>query len=552
MYVIPPLAKGRGRPSHSIGKRPINALGALLYLQEKDVLVVFLGHDSAGGKAVIEEWKKTFPILASFQWTPPCPIGQKSAHGLAHTYVEYVLQGYGPTVPKNWISRALSWLGVVEPFPQKDLIVWKCPHVLDNCCVARLIRERFVTARSLPAKKKAKKVLTPEEVMMGMEAEADVSDDVVFSDISEGEDSDDEVQEPVTSGPASSTERGGGEGGNERVVSKWRQGMSPAVWEKLISSWGPTEIVCVTPLTFQTGLIYQVLKYNDQRFGLEGCKAILFHPRGALGDIGVAALKQKEIDAKAHGHLADHTLHVALQAYKKTLMAAAKVIQEKHTLNVPRLFKLARRPSEPPAPDAVPEPGTSVVSVRVTEFITIPGNSGDGSHNLPPPSESVEVQQDSDDDGSSPGDILESAVLAKRNKLQAAKHGVSVKTSTAADAGLGLFADVPLNKGTTIPAKGPWFRSEEDLNKYFADIEQESTRSSFMKRVFKINLETQRRPAMVYPRGFLWGVVMELLGPSPMAWVSPSAVHRGLPRPKWVSAQRFKREKERGIVRIIP
>ena len=72
------------------------------------------------------------------------------------------------------------------------------------------------------------------------------------------------------------------------------------------------------------------------------------------------------------------------------------------------------------------------------------------------------------------------------------KHSITVQSSSPAT-GYGLFTTDDMAAGTSIPIKGPWFKTTQELEQYFSEL-HERTAEQFRSRVISIRYRRMGAP----------------------------------------------------------
>ena len=86
------------------------------------------------------------------------------------------------------------------------------------------------------------------------------------------------------------------------------------------------------PITLQAGLLLGCLRYTDQMHGVTSVKCVCFHPgvpkkKSGAGAVNAVSGRQMLKHAQSC-HLADHTLHVVMKAYKAFRATAAEAVSK--------------------------------------------------------------------------------------------------------------------------------------------------------------------------------------------------------------------------------
>ena len=426
------------------------------------------------------------------------PVFQKLR---ALSYVEYFLVGCGAAYSASSQSQIPKWLGPGALAVESTARIVTCEKQrggesieqdLDDtghvvlCGTCRDIQSRFVTA--MPRRVKARRT-KQDDLLGGDDASADesgVEASTVSSDAGQQSGSGSEAEaereeKKATSQLSAST--------TLAKIRPARQGMPASLWLQIFNVMQPKKIVLAGTVTFQAGLLYAILQYNDKLFGVLQCPLVGFcaqePPRPTEQD-----WTQKHVKQWQARHLCLHSIERSLNAYagrRYTAMAANRKAALGGGKRVLRRegtdCSLGGGPPEPP-------------QVTVTKFIMPHGNHGKEAKMLPRPPAGQPDPDSDDPEGDAPSTDGGEQALSKRNARFLAKHGVKVSASSDAS-GMGLFSVGDIPADTELPAKGPWFNSLEEVHTFLAGLHAD-TAATFSKCVVRVDLApvaTEQPPA---------------------------------------------------------
>ena len=212
------------------------------------------------------------------------------------SYVEYFLVGRGSAYPASSQGQIPKWLG---PGPlaveSAALLVacekhWSWEAILQEkadtgdvvmCGACRDIQSRFV----MPMPRTAKQARQKQDDLLGglEEASAGESGDeasTVSNHAGDGDESsgDEFEKEPTAKakGPISAPASAATSAAACLKIRPARQGMPASTWLQVLSLMQPSKVVLTGTVTFQAGLLYAILQYNDAIFGLQQCPLVGF------------------------------------------------------------------------------------------------------------------------------------------------------------------------------------------------------------------------------------------------------------------------------------
>ena len=352
-----------------------------------------------------------------------------------------------------------------------------------TCCD---IQSRFVTA--MPRRVKARRT-KQDDLLGGDDASADesgVEASTVSSDAGQQSGSGSEAEaereeKKATSQLSAST--------TLAKIRPARQGMPASLWLQIFNVMQPKKVVLAGTVTFQAGLLYAILQYNDKLFGVLQCPLVGFcaqePPRPTEQD-----WTQKHVKQWQARHLCLHSIERSLNAYAGRRYAAMAANRKAALGGGKRVLRregtdcsLGGGPPEPP-------------QVTVTKFIMPHGNHGKEAKMLPRPPAGQPDPDSDDPEGDAPSTDGGQQALSKRNARFLAKHGVKVSASSEAS-GMGLFSVGDIPADTELPAKGPWFNSLEEVHTFLAGLHAD-TAAAFSKCVVRVDLApvaTEQPPA---------------------------------------------------------
>jgi len=264
-------------------------------------------------------------------------------------------------------------------------------------------------------------------------------------------------------------------------------------WLSLLRMLSPTRVVTASPVTCQAGLLAAILQHNDERFGLNPCQLVTFcvelppSPRDT-------EWTKRHMKWWQMSHLCLHSVDAALLGYASMRL---KATTSKVGLGVPGPSRLTagatlkrmlirhgsntgsgtQTPGDASlAPPQGQETGGTSGAAReqvtgvplVVKLIQAHGNFGVDGAPFRRPADDI-PQEDSDDDGKSPSSDLSQAVLQHRNQRFFQKHSVKVQASSESS-GHGLFAQEELRAETSMPCKGPWFSTMDEVQKFLQEL----------------------------------------------------------------------------------
>ena len=492
IFVAPSPSTSRGLSGKAVQVMKGPAFGVLEFFNETCAVIVGLGHDPEQKTAARSRLEQINESFKKAKWEM-FPVLQQLR---SLSYVEYFLVGYGEAHPASSQSQLPKWLGAGELAVERAARIVTCEkqrggaaieqekgdtgHVV-LCRTCSDIQSRYVMAMPRRAKQARRAKQDDDLLGGGDEASAAESGDEASTVSSDAD--------PVSgSETEAEAEREGKKAAAQLAASTTpakirpaRQGMPASLWLKLLNVMQPSKVVIAGTVTFQAGLLFAILQYNDTVFGLRQCPLVGFCAQEPLTS---KAWTKKHVKQWQARHLCLHTIERSLAAYAGSRYAnsvsnrraavggGTRVLQKQGTdASLDRGLQAA----EPP-------------KVTVTKWIMPHGNHGKDAQLLPqPPAPVGEPDPDSDDpDGDAPSSNASQHSLSKRNTRFMAKHAVKVQMSTEAS-GHGLFAAKDIPAETELPAKGPWFDSLEKVHEYLAGLHAE-TAAQMSHRVVRVDL----------------------------------------------------------------
>ena len=346
------------------------------------------------------------------------------------------------------------------------------------CTVCRDIQSRFVTP--MPRRSKQDKRKPQDDLLGGVdEASAAESGDDATTVSSDAGHEDDEAQaqaEPEQRPARISAST------THMTVRPARQGMPASTWLQVLKAMQPSKVVLAGTVTFQAGLLYAILQYNDSVFGLQQCPLVGFCAQQPPCPTAVEWTK-KHVKQWQTNHLCLHSVERSLAAYasrrysavvanqQKAMSGAQRVLRREGTDSSYGLCSVAE--SEPP-------------KVLVTKFIMPHGHQGKEPKLLPRPPSGQDEPDSDDPDGDAPSSDMAQNTLSKRNARFTARRGVKVSLSSEAS-GHGLFSVKDIAVGTELPVKGPWFNTLEEVHRFLEGLHVD-TAEMLSKRVVRLDL----------------------------------------------------------------
>ena len=203
------------------------------------------------------------------------------------SYVEYFLVGCGAAYPASSQSQIPKWLGPGALAVESTARIVTCEkqrggaaieqeredtgHVV-LCRTCSDIQSRFVTA--MPRRAKQAKRAKQDDLLGGDEASAAESGDeasTVSSDADplSGSEAEAEREEKKATAQLSASTA-------PAKIRPARQGMPASLWLQMLNVMQPSKVVLAGTVTFQAGLLYAILQYNDKLFGVLQCPLVGF------------------------------------------------------------------------------------------------------------------------------------------------------------------------------------------------------------------------------------------------------------------------------------
>ena len=299
--------------------------------------------------------------------------------------------------------------------------------------------------------------------------------------------------------------------GSKPWLHAWRWGWAPETWTVFLESLSPSLVVLSGSVHLQPGLLMSVLSYNDARFGLDRCELIAFYPRDCASKDVDARPRAKHLE---QGHIADHVLERVSSAYAGFRLTAHRAARKRHLRRAASAEEgsaakrqaaggevgealTAAAAATPPtataaeglvAPDVckVEEEEAGGSGISASKFIGVHGNSGPRMSLISLPATKSDEDSDAEETGGTAASMVH-AEVSKRNQNMMRKHKVKVSKSTGPEgAGIGLFTEESLAAGTSIPVKGIWFDSLDELNAWLAP-QPTRTAEVMAKKLVEVN-----------------------------------------------------------------
>ena len=509
LFVAPSPSTSRGLASRAVQALRGPSFEVLELFEDTCAIIAGLGHDPEQKTSARSRLEQINANFKKAKWDM-FPVFQK-LHSLS--YVEYFLVGCGPAFPASSQGQIPKWLGpaplavesparfvACEKQRSSEAILQEMEDTGDvvMCRACRDIQSRFVT----PMPRKAKQARQKQDDLLGglEEASAGESGDEASTvsshagDESSGAESEKEPTAKVRgqiSAPASAA---------SLKIRPARQGVPASTWLHMLSLMQPSKVVLAGTVTFQAGLLYAILQYNDTIFGLQQCPLVGFCCQEPLSPT-VLEWTKKHVKQWQASHLCLHSIERALAAYasrrysaiaanQKTAVSGVggrlrrSVLKREGTDTGSSVGLASSQPAEPP-------------QETVTKFIMAHGNHGKDANLLPPPPAGLAEPDSDDPDGDATSSDMSQDVLSKRNSRFLTKHGVKVLLSSEAS-GHGLFAASDILAGKELPAKGPWFNTLEAVHEYLAGLHAD-TAKMLSQRVVRLDLAPAQAEAAGQP-----------------------------------------------------
>ena len=317
------------------------------------------------------------------------PVFQE-LHSLS--YVEYFLVGRGSAYPASLQGQIPKWLGPA-PLAVESAARFvacekqrSCEAILQEkegtgavvmCGACRDIQSRFV----MPMPRTAKQARQKQDDLLGglEEASAGESGDeasTVSNNAGDGDESsgDEFEKEPTAKarGPISAPASAATSAAACLKIRPARQGMPASTWLQVLSLMQPSKVVLAGTVTFQAGLLYAILQYNDAIFGLQQCPLVGFCCQEPLPPT-VLEWTKKHVKQWQMSHLCLHSIERALAAYTSPRYMASTANQKAAVSGGRRFLK-----REGTDTSAVLSAGSQAEppQVTVSKFIMAHGNHG--------------------------------------------------------------------------------------------------------------------------------------------------------------------------------
>lgn len=303
LYIVPSPASSRGLPQRAVSVLRGTCTAFLEKYTTEDTIMIGLGHEADLKADTVAKLQKINEKFDSCTWKL-VPITEQTA---CFSYVEYILVGTGASVPGT--ITPLSWVGPVDLTIDMASRIPACMHepwappALDSsqgqmlCRACEYLRERHGTKVSPKPKKKA----SLDDDLLGGKLQADSDDE--HSSISG-----DDTPQQADNSPQQ----------EKKKMRPARQGMCMTAWAELLKAISPAQVVLVSPLTFQAGLIQAILNYNSSRVGLPRCVLTCFTtavPAWPADHKWTPKARRRWQSA----HLSWHTLQAAIDGYTTVL-----------------------------------------------------------------------------------------------------------------------------------------------------------------------------------------------------------------------------------------
>ena len=490
IFVAPSPSTSRGLSAKAVLVLRGPAFGVLEFFNDTCAVIVGLGHEPEQKTAARSRLEQFSANFKKAKWEM-FPVFQTLR---TLSYVEYFLVGCGPDYPASSQSQIPKWLGPGAMAVESTARIVTCEkqrggaaieqeredtgHVV-LCGTCSDIQSRFVTA--MPRRAKPARRAKQDDLLGGDEASAAESGDEAstvssVADHPSGSEAEAEREEKKATAPASLSAST-----TSSKIRPARQGMPASLWLQMLNVMQPSKVVLAGTVTFQAGLLYAILQYNDTIFGLRQCPLVGFcaqePPCPTAQDWTKKHVKQWQAR-----HLCLHSIERSLAAYVGRRCSAVAANRKAAVGGGRRVLRKEGTDSSLGGGLQTAEPP----KVTVTKFIMPHGNHGKDATLLPKPP-AGEPEPDSDDpDGDAPSSNAGQYALSKRNARFLTKHAVKVSASSEAS-GHGLFSVGDCPAETELPAKGPWFNSFGEVHGFLAGLHAD-TAAMLSKRVVRVDL----------------------------------------------------------------
>ena len=286
LFVAPSPSTSRGLSSKAVQVLRGPAFGVLEFFNDTCTIIVGLGHDPEQKTAARSRLEQINANFKKVKWDM-FPVFQK-LHSFS--YVEYFLVGCGPAFPASSQSQIPKWLGPGALAVESTARIVACEkqrsgaaieqergdtgHVV-MCRVCSDFQSRFVTAMPRRAKQARRE---KQDNLLGKKDEASaaesgdeastISSDADPPSSSEAEAEPEQEKKAVAAQLSAST--------TPLKIRPARQGMPASLWLQMLNVMQPSKVVLAGTVTFQAGLLYAILQYNDTIFGLQQCPLVGF------------------------------------------------------------------------------------------------------------------------------------------------------------------------------------------------------------------------------------------------------------------------------------
>ena len=280
--MAPSPSTSRGLSSKAVQVLRGPAFGVLEFFNDTCAVIIGLGHDPEQKSAARSRLEQINANFKKAKWDM-FPVFQKLR---TLSYVEYFLVGCGAAYSASSQSQIPKWLGPGALAVESTARIVTCEkqrggsaiaqeredtgHVVlcKTCCD---IQSRFVTA--MPRRAKAQRA-KQDDLLGGDEASAAESGDeasTVSSDADQvsGSEAEAEREEKKATAKLSASI-------SPMKIRPARQGMPASLWLQMLNVMQPSKVVLAGTVTFQAGLLYAILQYNDTVFGLRQCPLVGF------------------------------------------------------------------------------------------------------------------------------------------------------------------------------------------------------------------------------------------------------------------------------------
>ena len=165
--------------------------------------------------------------------------------------------------------------------------------------------------------------------------------------------------------------------------------MPASLWLQVLNFMQPSKVVLAGTVTFQAGLLFAILQYNDSVFGLRQCPLVGFCPQEPPCPRAAGNWSKKHVKQWQARHLCLHSVERALMAYVGRRYAAAVTNRRAAVGGDRRAGFAGVRVLRREGTDTSLGGGAQTVEqppVTVTKFMMPYGNHGKDAKLLPKPS----------------------------------------------------------------------------------------------------------------------------------------------------------------------